>query len=89
MLRSLVTWDRFDPYYFETLKKLDRAAAERCISHLRQLQEIRDAKIKADRTRREGQQVERQRPEKDLRELLDEFLRLHAGELKPQQRGYA
>ena len=38
MLRSLVTWDRFDPYYFETLKKLDRATAERCISHLCQLQ---------------------------------------------------
>ena len=89
MLRSLVIWNRFDPYYFETLKKLNRATAERCISHLCQLQEIRDAKIKADRTRREGQQVERQRPEKDLRELLDEFLRLHAGELKPQQRGYA
>ena len=89
MLRSLVSWDRFDPYYFERLKKLDRTVAEKCISHLRQLQELRDAQIKADRIRREREQIKRQRPERNLRELLEEFLRLHAGKLKPQERGYA
>ena len=52
MLQSLLTWSHFDPYYFDKLGKLDRAAANKSLEHLRQLQEIRDAKIKADRERR-------------------------------------
>ncbi len=89
MLRSLINWKRFDPYYFDNLKKLDRAAAENNIAHLRQLQEIRDAKIKEDRKRREAEEAEKQRPKNDLSQLRDRFLRLYAGELKPQSRGYA
>lgn len=89
MLQSLIGWDRFDPYYFDKLKKLDRTKAQQCIAHLRQLQEIRDAKIKDDRKRREAQLSRKQHPKKDLAELRGEFLRLHSGELKPQDRGYA
>ena len=89
MLQSLVAWDRFDPYYFDRLGKLDRAAAQQCIAHLRQLQEIRDAKIKEDRKRREDEQLRAQHPQRNLSQLRDEFLRLHSGELKPQNRGYA
>ena len=89
MLRSLVTWERFDPYYFEKLKKLDRGVAERHISHLRQLQELRDAQVQDGRKRRGEEHAKRQLPKKNLPELLDEFLRLHAGKLKPQARGYA
>ncbi len=48
MLQSLLTWSHFDPYYFDKLGKLDRTAANKSLEHLRQLQEIRDAKIKAD-----------------------------------------
>ena len=89
MLFSLIKWNRFDPYYFDKLKKLDRATAERNIGHLRQLQEIRDAKIKEDRKRRETKEAEKQRPINDLSQLRDQFLHLHAGKLKPQDRGYA
>ena len=80
MLRSLVSWDRFDPYYFDKLKKLDRTAAVRCIAHLRQLQEIRDAQIQEGRKRRETEKARKQRPNRDVSQLLDEFLRLHAGQ---------
>ena len=44
MLQSLLAWSHFDPYYFDKLRKLDRAAANKNLEHLRQLQEIRDAK---------------------------------------------
>ena len=37
MLQLLNDWTRFDPYYFDKLRKLDRTAAERNIAHLRQL----------------------------------------------------
>ncbi len=89
MLQSLTNWTHFDPYYFDNLKKLDRAAAEQNIAHLCQLTEIRDAKIKEDRKRREAEEVEKQRPQNDLPQLRDRFLELHAGKLKPQDRGYA
>ena len=39
--------------------KLDRAAANKSLEHLRQLQEIRDAKIRADRERRATQEAVR------------------------------
>lgn len=89
MLQSLTTWDRFDPYYFDKLRKLDRSTAERNIAHLRQLAEIRDSKIKEERKRREAEEAEKQRPQNNLAEVRDEFLQLHAGKLQPQQRGYA
>ncbi len=89
MLQSLNDWTRFDPYYFDKLRKLDRTAAERNIAHLRQLTEIRDAKIKEERKRREAEEAERQRPKNELPQLREQFLQLHAGKLKPQDRGYA
>ena len=89
MLQSLNNWTHFDPYYFDELKKLNRAAAERNIAHLRQLTEIRDAKIKEDRKQRESEEAEKQRPRNDLPKLRDRFLELHAGKLKPQDRGFA
>lgn len=89
MLQSLANWTHFDPYYFDKLKKLDHATAESNISHLRQLTEIRDAKIKEDRNRREAAEAEKQRPQNDLPAVRDQFLQLHAGKLKPQDRGYA
>ena len=49
MLQSLLNWSHFDSYYFDKLRKLDRDTANKNLEHLRQLQEIRDAKIKADR----------------------------------------
>jgi len=89
MLQSLLNWSHFDPYYFDKLKKLDRAAALKALEHLRQLQEIRDAKIKTDRERRAAQDAERQQATASLGELRAEYLDLLANKTSRQQRGYA
>lgn len=89
MLQSLLTWSRFDPYYFDTLKKLDRAKAQKSLDHLKQLQEIRDAKIKSDREARESKEAQKQQPQISLASLLEEFLDLHSGKTTPAKRGYA
>ncbi|MCK6435770.1 restriction endonuclease [Rivihabitans pingtungensis] len=89
MLQSLLNWSHFDPYYFDKLRKLDRATATRNLEHLRQLQEIRDAKIKADRERRAVQEAERQQPTTSLEQLRTEYLDLLANKTSRQQRGYA
>jgi hypothetical protein len=89
LLKSLLEWAQFDPYYFDSLGKLDRAAADRCLAHLRQLQEIRDARIVADREKRAAAAAASARPTTELPELLREFLSLHSGSLPPAKRGYA
>lgn len=89
MLQSLLNWSHFDPYYFDKLKKLDRAVATRHLEHLRQLQEIRDAKIKADRDRRAAQEAARQTASASLEDLRIEYLDLLANKTSRQQRGYA
>lgn len=89
MLQSLLTWSHFDPYYFDKLRKLDHAVATRNLEHLRQLQEIRDAKIKADRERRASYDAARQQPTASLEQLRSEYLELLAGRTTRQRRGYA
>lgn len=89
MLQSLLAWSHFDPYYFDKLHKLDRAIANKNLEHLRQLQEIRDAKIKADRERRESNEAARQKATVSLEELRTEYLDLLANKISRQQRGYA
>lgn len=89
MLQSLLAWSHFDPYYFDKLRKLDRALASRNLEHLRQLQEIRDAKIKADRERRAAEEVKRQQATASLDDLRAEYLDLLANKTSRQQRGYA
>jgi hypothetical protein len=89
MLQSLLNWSHFDPYYFDKLRKLDRTAADRSLEHLRQLQEIRDAKIKSDRERRAAQDAARQQPTASLDQLRAEYLDLLANKTARQQRGYA
>jgi hypothetical protein len=89
MLQSLLNWSNFDPYYFNNLKKLNRAVADRNLNHLRQLQEIRDAKIQEQRRKREAAEAEGKRARISIAELRTKFLELHSGALKPQHRGYA
>lgn len=89
MLQSLLNWSRFDPYYFDDLRKLDRDKAQQYLSHLRQLQEVRDSKIKAERNRRVAAEAAQQKPCVSLETLKNEFLALHAGRTTPQKRGYA
>lgn len=89
MLQSLLTWSHFDPYYFDKLRKLDRAVATKNLEHLKQLQEIRDAKIKSDRERRATHEAARQQPTVSLEVLRGEYLDLLANKTPRQQRGYA
>ena len=53
MLKRLTEWDYFDPYYFKKLHQLDERQAKLNISHLKQLQEVRDYKIKQERIEKE------------------------------------
>jgi len=89
MLQSLLAWSHFDPYYFDKLRKLDRAVATGNLEHLKQLQEIRDARIKSDRERRATHEAERQQPTVALEDLRAEYLDLLANKTTRQQRGYA
>lgn len=89
MLQSLLAWSHFDPYYFDKLRKLDRSVATRSLAHLKQLQEIRDAKIKADRERRATNEAVRQQPMATLEDLRTEYLDLLGNKTSRQQRGYA
>lgn len=88
MLQRLLTWDHFDPYYFDRLKKLDRRKAEGLLAHLRQLQEIRDARIKEDKRRREEQERKSQEPATRLAEVRDQYLALLLSTDSRQKRGY-
>ena len=89
MLQSLIDWDYFDPYSFDKLKKLDRRTARECIDDLRRLHSRRDSGIREQARIRRAARDKQQYPKKSPKELLDEFLKLHAGTLNPQARGYA
>lgn len=89
MLQALLSWSHFDPYYFDTLKKLDRSAADRHLSHLRQLQEIRDEKIHQERRRQQEAETKRRVPSTTLSDVKDRFLTLFSQGARPQERGYA
>ncbi|MCK7581499.1 MAG: restriction endonuclease [Chromatiales bacterium] len=88
MLQALVAWSHFDPYYFETLQKLNRADAQRSIDHLKQLQELRDQRLKNERKAREAKEAEAQNPKRTLEELKARFIQLLQGIVSPQSRGY-
>jgi len=87
MLKALIEWDYFNPYFFETLRKLDRQTADRHLGHLRQLVEIRDAKIKSERQRRDAAATAAKPVSRQA--LLDQFLDLFQERLRPQERGLA
>lgn len=88
MLQALTNWSQFDPYYFNKLKKLNRADAERAIAHLKQLQEIRDHKIKEERKLREAKESASQNPKQSIEALKAKYIGLIQGSSKPQRRGY-
>lgn len=76
MLQALITWKHFDSYYFDSLKKLSRTEAECAITHLRQLQEIRDHKIQQQRKERERKESAARAPSTTLPELKTKFIAL-------------
>lgn len=89
MLQSLIGWKHFDTYYFDTLKKLNKSEAEQAISHLKQLQEIRDHKIQEQRKERERKEAAAKAPSATLPELKARFISLLQGEVVGAKRGYA
>jgi hypothetical protein len=84
LLQSLLTWSHFDPYYFDKLKKLDRSIAEKQLVHLRQVQEIRDARIREDQQARRARADAQQLSTSSLPTLTDSFQRIVA--LQPHLR---
>lgn len=94
MLKQLTEWDYFDPYYFKNLNKLDEDEAKRNIIHLKQLQEIRDHKIKQERQRQDELERKRKDISVSINELKDTFLNLFSGKdqdgnsINNQRRGY-
>jgi len=95
MLQSLIEWSNFDPYYFETLGKLDRNEALRRINHLKQVREIRDAKLKEQQQQNSKKDEENKKSEKTLEELQRHLTMLFQGKdehgniISIQKRGYA
>jgi hypothetical protein len=88
ILQSLLSWNTFDPYYFDKLKKLNRADAERALDHLRQIQELRDAKIKEERTRKKEADDKAQKAVMTKEELKKHFYELFKSDVNVQKRGY-
>lgn len=94
MLKQLTEWAYFDPYYFKKLNKLDEYEAKRNITHLKQLQEIRDQKIKQERQRQDELERKRKDISISINELKDIFLNLFSGKdqdgnkIDNQKRGY-
>lgn len=94
MLQALISWSHFDPYYFDKLRKLDKSEAVKRINHLKQLQEIRDAKNKSEREQRihkEEQLSSSRKSQEDIRKI---FINLYQGKdesgnsITLQRRGY-
>ncbi|MDO4535744.1 MAG: restriction endonuclease [Clostridium perfringens] len=94
MMKSLIEWDYFNPYYFNELKKLDIKVAKENINHLKKLQDSRDSKIKNERKRREDQEKKKRENKKSIEELKNYFFTLYSGKDKDgksiniQRRGY-
>ena len=89
MLQTLLTWQHFDPYYFDNLKKLNHFDAQNSINHLKLLQQTRDEKIKADNIKRKEVESSAKKSIKSLNELKDEFLSLLQNKIVGAKRGYA
>lgn len=87
MLASIINWNHFDPYYFKQLKRLNEDEARRSINHLKQVQEIRDARTKELR-KQADQRRAAATPKISLVDLETEFINLYRGISSNQNRGY-
>lgn len=87
MLDRLSNWTHFDSYYFDTLKKLDRAQAQACIAGLKAAVSKRNDATERRRTAAETSQRKR-RTTADLGALKAAFGKLFGTSMTPQARGY-
>jgi hypothetical protein len=88
MLDRLSNWTHFDSYYFDTLKKLDRAQAQACIAGLKAAVSTRNDATERRRTAAETSQRKR-RTTADLGALTAAFGKLFGTSMTPQARGYS
>lgn len=90
MLKSLIEWESFDPYYFHKLKKLSEDDARRRIQHLSQLVELRDAKVRREREERDRRVKEDMtKSGPTLLDLHKDYIELFQGKVASyQERGY-
>jgi len=86
MIDQLSTWSFFDPYYFDTLAKLDKAEAEQAIERLRKAVEKRNAAVVNRRAAAKHAQKQQARTT-DLRALNQAFAQMYGTSLTPQARG--
>lgn len=86
MIDRLSNWSYLDPYYFDTIQKLDRGEAARQIDSLRRAVERRNAAT--ERRRATSSTVQRQRNASlDLAALKVSFGRMFGANMTPQERG--
>ncbi len=94
MVKVLTEWNYFNSYYFEDIKKLDKNTAQKNIAHLKQMQEMRDYKIKQERQKRDERERKSQEIKTTINDLNNIFLNLFNGKdetnkpINLQQRGY-
>lgn len=94
MLKLLINWDYFNSYYFEDLRKLDKEVAKKKISHLKQLQELRDGGVRREREKSSVVDKKIQMVSENREELKKEFSLLSKGMdyqgriINKQRRGY-
>lgn len=86
MVDRLSNWSYFDPYYFDELKKLDRADAEQKISRLKNAVERRNSVVREQRTSSSRIQKKHNR-EVDLAALTKAFGKMFGTGMSPQARG--
>jgi hypothetical protein len=86
MIDRLSNWSYFDPYYFETLDKLDRGDAQKKIDQLKRAVQRRNASTESRRAA--SSEAARQRAKaQDLGALMTAFGKLYGHDLVPQARG--
>lgn len=94
MLKSLIEWDYFNPYYFEELKKLDKVTVREHQEHLRKLQKDRDKKIKSQRDRQKVLEQNENKNKTDREVLREKFLNFYTeknalnSKVSHQRRGF-
>lgn len=86
MIDQLSTWSYFDPYYFDTLKKLDRGEAAKQIDTLKRAVERRNANTFRRRATAEATQKQHVAAS-DLATLNRAFQKMFGDAMTPQQRG--
>jgi hypothetical protein len=86
MIDALAHWSHFEPYYFDTLEKLDRAHALQKIAHLKGAVERRNSST-MNRRAAATEAKKSQSQATDLTALNEAFAKIYGTQMTPQARG--